>query len=132
MEVPARQRALAQGRADPAVERMRRGADHPDLLGQREINLVVGLAERLDLRGAARLLLAEIVARHAEHDEPPVAVLPPQRFEVAVLRGVAAEGGGVDDQHRAAAPLGERHPLAAQRDELELVGIAGIGVICRH
>ena len=62
---------------------------------------------------------------------PRVAVLPPQRFEVAVLRGVAAKRSGVDDQHRPAAPGRERQLAAVDRDELELVGVARFTVAHR-
>src|SRR5579885_2873730 len=44
VEVPARRPRLAQLFGDPAVERMRRRADHPHLFGQRKADAVIGLA----------------------------------------------------------------------------------------
>ena len=130
-EIPARRAGLAESRGDPAVERVGGGADDPDLLGQREVDLVVGLAELFYLGGAAGLLLAEIVRGHAEHDEAAVAVALPQRLEIAVLRRVAAKRGDVDHQHRTAAPFGQRQLVAVERDEFELIGVAGVAV-ARH
>src|SRR5207248_4695542 len=63
VEIPARRAGLAELGGDPAVERVGSAADYPILLGQREIDLVVGGAELFDLGGRARLLLAEIVGR---------------------------------------------------------------------
>ena len=91
VKVPARGSGFAEGFGDPAVERMGLGADNPAFLRQREVDGVIGLAELLDLGRRSRLLLAEIIGRHAEHDEPPVAVALPQRLETAVLRRVSAE-----------------------------------------
>src|SRR3546814_8687862 len=53
-----------------------------------------------DLGLRARLLRAEIVRRHAQHHQPAVAVTPPQRLQLGILRGEAAFRGGVDDHPR--------------------------------
>ncbi len=112
---------------DPAVERMGLGADDPAFLRQRKVDSVIGFAELLDLGRRSRLLLAEIVGRHAEHHEAAVAVVLPQRFETAVLRRIPAERRGVDDQHRPAPPGVERQLFAVDRNKFELVGIIGGG-----
>ena len=81
-------------------KRMRRAAVDFDLLVQRETDVVVERAEIADLVGVARLLVAELVAGEAQHHQALVLVLLPQLLESGVLRGEAAFGGGVDDQHR--------------------------------
>ena len=131
MEIPARGRALAKLDGDPAVERMGAAADDPVFLGQREIDLVVGLAELFDLGSRTRLLLAEIVGRHAEHNKAARLIPPPQGFEVAVLRRVATERSRVDDKHRPAAPFRQGQLVAVDRDKLELVGVARFTVAHR-
>ena len=77
VKVPARRSGLAQGVGDPAVERMGLGADNPAFLRQRKVDGIIGFAELLDLGRRSRLLLAEIIGRHAEHDEAAVAVALP-------------------------------------------------------
>src|ERR1051325_4313903 len=81
VEIPERGGPLAELGRNPAVERVGGAADKPIFLGKREIDLVVGLAELFDLGRRARLLLAEIVGRHAEHDEAPRLAAPPHGFE---------------------------------------------------
>src|SRR4030095_2644755 len=56
-----------------------------DLREHREADTVVRRAEALDLALGARLLMAELVAREAEHDEPLVSELLPELFEPLVL-----------------------------------------------
>ena len=51
------------------VQRVPAVAVDLDLLGERERHVVVRAAERLDLVGRARLLLAELVARDADDVE---------------------------------------------------------------
>src|SRR3954453_20255556 len=75
VEVPARHRGGSQFPPGPLVEGVRLGAGYRLLVGPREVDCEVDRAEVLDLFGAPRLLPAEIVARHAEHDEAAVAVL---------------------------------------------------------
>src|ERR1700704_1425763 len=55
MEVPARRPGFAQEAGDPAIEWVGVGADHPVLLGQREIDLVIRLAELLNVGRRPRL-----------------------------------------------------------------------------
>src|SRR5207249_1874917 len=82
VEIPARRAGFADDAGGPAIERVGVGADDAVFLGQREIDLVIRLAELLDVGRRPRLLLAEIVGRHAEHDEALGAIAAPQRFEV--------------------------------------------------
>src|SRR6266849_8954756 len=132
VKVPARRAGFAEDGGDPAIERVGAGADDPVLLGQREIDLVIRLAELLDVGRRPRLLLAKIVGRYAEHDKAARAIAAPQRLEVAILRGIAAKRGGVDDEHRAASPGCERQLFAVERVEFELIGIPGLGIAGRH
>ena len=64
----------------------------------READVVVRLAEGPDLGVRPRLLLAELVAGKAEHDQPPFPVLPIKGFQTLILRRVATLAGDVDDQ----------------------------------
>src|SRR5690606_34522133 len=90
------------GRLDQrGVERVPALAVDLDLLGHREADAVRRGAERLDLLGRAGLLLAELVAGHADHGEALDA--PVQLLERGVLRGEAALRGDVDDERRLAA-----------------------------
>ena len=82
------------------VERVAPVAVHLDLLGQRERDAVGGGAERGDLLGAARLLSAELVARHAEDREALVGVLLVHLLEALVLGREAALRGHVHDEER--------------------------------
>ena len=126
VEVPARRAGLAEAFRDPAVERVRLAADDPALFGQRKIDGVIRRAELLDFAGRARFLPAKVVGRHAEHDEPAIAIALPQGFKIAVLWGVPAKGSGIDDEHRPSAPRIERQALAVDRNELESVGVIGV------
>src|SRR5205814_8407705 len=103
-------------------------ADDPIFLGQRKIDLVVGLTELFDLRRRTRILLAEIVGRHTEHNKAARLIPPPQGFEVAALRRGATERSRVDDKHRPAAPFRQWQLVAVARDKLKLVGVASFTV----
>src|SRR5690606_37367904 len=70
----------------PAKERVRAGAVDLDFLEHREAHPVVHFAEAPDLVGRAGLLSAKLIARKAEHDEPPIAVLPIQLLQSRILR----------------------------------------------
>src|SRR5439155_15390775 len=83
-------------------------AVHLDLLRDREGHAVVDVAELGDLGRAARFLPAELVARHAEHDQATVGVPLGEALQGRVLRGQAAAGGHVDEQQRLAAVATER------------------------
>ena len=63
---------------------------------------------------AAGLLLAELVAREAEHGEPLVAVGLLQALEALVLGGQPALRGHVDHQQRLAAVVAEGGRLAVE------------------
>ena len=126
VEIPARRADLAQVVRNPAVERVRLAADDPALFGQRKVDCVIRSAELLDLVGRARLLPAKVVGRNAKHDEAAIAVALPQGFETAVLRGVPAKRGRVDDEHGPAAPGIQWQNFAIDRNELETESIFGL------
>src|SRR6266849_1529403 len=104
MEVPPRCTGLTKRLCDPTIEWVHLGADDAALFGKREVDRVICRAELFDLGRRSRLLLPEIVRWHPEHNETAIAEALPQRFEIAVLRGIAAERSGVDDEHRPTAP----------------------------
>lgn len=82
-------------------------AVHVGLLKEREGHAVCRRAEGPDLLGGAGLLAAELVAGHAEHGEAAVAVLLLEVLQARVLRGQAALGRHVHQQHRLALVVGE-------------------------
>src|SRR3546814_4501294 len=71
---------------------------------------------------AARFLAAEIIRRHAQHHEAPVAIGVPDLLQVGVLRGEAALRGGIDQQHGLAAELRHRQRFAVNAGEAEVMG----------
>jgi hypothetical protein len=81
-------------------------------------------AEGFDFFVGARFLGSEIVGREAEDDEALVLVLFVRCLESAVLRGVAALAGHVDDQNHFAFVVGERRGSAVD-------GVEGEGVDSR-
>ena len=121
MEVPLRRSRVAEFVGDPAIERVGPGADHALFRGHGEIDGVVRLAEGPYLRFVMRLLAAEIVRRHAEHDQPAVPVTLPQRLQIAVLGGESAERSRVDDQNRPPGIVGHRQRAAVDGGEVEPV-----------
>src|ERR1700730_5206969 len=123
VKVPARRTSLAKRLSDPAIERMGFAADDAGFLGKREVDRITRGAEALNLGRRSRLLRPEIVRRHAEHDEPAIAVALPQLLEIAILRRIPAMGGGVDPKPRPTAPSRHRQPVAVDRVELEPIGI---------
>src|SRR4051812_44710514 len=68
------------------------------LLEHREGDLVLGRTKLADLLRAARLLLAEIVARKTEHGKAATLVPLVQRLEPRILRGVAAVARDIDEE----------------------------------
>src|SRR5690606_12807250 len=68
------------------------------------------------------LLVAELIARKAEHDEALVAMPPPERFEPLVLGSEAALRGDVHDEQHLAFVLAERSLAAVDVDRGEIVG----------
>ena len=85
-----------------AVERVTTLAVNFDLLQEREADAVGGGAERLNLFGAAGLLLAELIAGNAEDRETLVGVVLLHLFESGVLGREAALRGDVDDENNLA------------------------------
>src|SRR5215510_3071478 len=73
VEVPARHFEWALG-GGPLVERVRVGAAHLGLGGEREAHAVFIMRGRHDLDRCAGLLAAEIVRRHADNLEPLLVV----------------------------------------------------------
>src|SRR3954466_1968940 len=74
----------------PLPQRMRIRAVDLDLGHHREADAVVELAEGRDLVVAARVLVAELVARKADDHQAAFAVLLPQFFQALELRREAA------------------------------------------
>ena len=62
----------------------------------------------LDFSLVAWLLMAELVAREAEHGEAARAKAPVQRFEARILRREAALARDIDDQQRLPREIAER------------------------
>src|SRR5690606_884333 len=71
---------------EPAVERMRIAAVDLDLGEHREADVVAQRAELADFRLVARLLVAELVAGEAQHDQTALAALAPEFLQAGVLR----------------------------------------------
>src|SRR6185295_15878535 len=71
---------------EPLIQRVRTGAVHIDFREQRKRHVVVQRAKALDLGCVARLLVAELVAREAEHLEAAGSKLAVQSLEPRVLR----------------------------------------------
>src|SRR5215468_2157347 len=121
VEVPARQleRALE---SRPFVERVRVGAPHLRLGGERKRGAEMLVRRPGDLIGAARLLPAEIVRRHADDQEAAVAKARPQFLQSGILRREPTARGGVDDQDRLAGVLDQADLAAVEPGEGERVG----------
>src|SRR4051812_9764609 len=117
-------------RRQPLVQRVRVAAVDVDLGHHREAHAVVALAELADLRIAARILRAELVAGEADHHQPAVLVGLVQLLQPAELRREAASAGGVDDQQHLACVLLQRDGLAVDALGLEVVRGRGHDVDC--
>src|SRR5690606_8726793 len=63
---------------EPLVERMRARSVDVDLREHRERDVVGQRAELLDLCFVARLLMAKLIAREAEHGKPGIAMRAPE------------------------------------------------------
>src|SRR5947199_6120551 len=100
---------------------MRLGAVDVDLLEQREGDLVIGRAERLDLARLPRLLRAELVAGKAEHRKAARRQIAIEILQAAILRREAAFARGVDEQEHLALEAPQRDLLAGKRIGLEVV-----------
>ena len=126
MEVPLRNARVPEFVGNPAIQRVGVGADDPLLGGHREIHAVIGFAKRLDRRLVVRLLAAEVVRRHAEHDQSALAVAFPERLQFLVLRRETAERRRVHEQQRPAGVVGERQRRSVDPAEIELVRRTGV------
>ncbi len=79
----------------------------------------------------ARLLVAEIVARHADDHEALAGLRFVERFEIAVLRGEAAGAGDIHNQDRLARIVGKIHfARFIEFGEAEIVGVSH-GLTCK-
>ena len=105
---------------EPHVERMGVVAVDVDLGEHRERDAVVLLAERADLLLGAGLLVAELVAREAEHHQPLVGVVVVQLLQALVLRRQAALAGGVDHEDDVADVGAEVLVLTVERGGVEI------------
>ena len=108
VEIPHRHGRRAQGLLSPRVERVPAGVLDLGLGGHRKIHLIIQGAEVLDLGFGSRLLAGELVAGDTQHHQAPVTPIAIKGLQALVLRGQAAFGGGVDDQHRLALESGQR------------------------
>ncbi len=90
------------------VDRRRVVPVHIDLGQHGKGDAVVALAEGLDVVVRARLLAAEAVAWEADNIEAQVVVLLVELLQALVLRGEAALGRNIHDQHHLALKLLER------------------------
>ena len=122
MEIPAGCARLAHLFDDPAIEGM--GLVAADFLfgGQRKIHAVAGGAEFLNLRFGPRFLRAEVIRRHAQHDQSLRPVAFPQLLQAGLLRRVAALGGGVDNQDGMTAKFRQVERLLVDICEGEIMG----------
>src|ERR1043166_1891657 len=100
---------------------MRAGPVHIDLRKHRKRHAVIRLTELADLLGAARLLLAELVAGETQHREALRAVLLVELLQSFVLRREPAFARGVDDQEHLALVIGEARIFAGERLRREVV-----------
>jgi hypothetical protein len=98
------------------------GAIDLDLGEHRERDVVIERAEIPDLRLVPRLLMAELVAREAEHGEAARAKPALQRLKPRVLWREAALAGDIDDEQRLACEIGEGRRLAVDGFEGMLEG----------
>ena len=83
-----------------------------DLGEHRERHIILVGAELSDFGLVARFLMAELIAREAEHREAAFAKAPMQRFEARILGSEAALACDVDDEQRLSSEIPERARLA--------------------
>src|SRR3984885_7613638 len=86
-----------------------------DLGEHRERHIVLVGAKLADCSLVPGLLMAELVAREAEHSEAALAKASMQRFEPCILRGEAALACDIDDQQRLSREIAEHARLAVDR-----------------
>src|SRR5882757_3667614 len=87
-----------------------------DLGEHRERHIELVGAKLADCSLVPWLLMAELVAREAEHGEAALAKAPVQRFEPCILRGEAALACDIDDQQRLPREVVEPARLAVRRE----------------
>src|SRR5260370_32142533 len=121
MKIPAwyLERALGGG---PFVERMRVGAAHLGLGGERKAHAVFIVRGVHDVDRCTGLLAAEIVRGHADDLEPLAMVARVELLQAGELRRVAALRGGIDDEHRLAGVVRKANNAAAKSSEREHIG----------
>jgi len=96
----------------PLIERRGLVAVDVDLGEQGKAHAEIDLAKAFDLVGAARFLMAELVAGKGEDFKALVAILAPQCLKPLVLPGKATFRRGVDHQQDFAQLVRERDVLA--------------------
>src|ERR1700722_18564533 len=92
-----------------------------DLGEHRERHIVLFGAKLADCSLVPWLLMAELVAREAEHGEAAFAKAPVQRFEPCILRGEAALACDIDDQQR----LFAKSPSVRASPSIVFIAMAG-------
>ena len=100
---------------------MSRRAVDVDFGKDRKTHAIVDLARRGNFVGTARFLLAELVARKAQHDKPTLPVLQIESLQPRILRRKTAPARRIDDENDLAGEIAHRYRLAAQADGTELV-----------
>ena len=111
------------GRFQVGVKWMLAGAVHLDFSKHGEGHIVSALAEGLDFRFVAGLLVAELIAGEAKHGETIAVVFAVQRFEAGILRGKAAAAGNICDQSYFAAVCFEALLLAIDGGDFNVVDV---------
>ena len=122
LEVPRDVGAVAitwLGLFQQLVQRRSGVAVHLDLGEHGEVHIKLRRCEFKDLGVGAGLLVGELVAREAEHDDIVVVIM--KRTQTCVLRREASSAGDVDDQADLVLEPIERHLVARDRGHLEVV-----------
>src|SRR3546814_11474780 len=101
-------------------------ADDVAFFGEREFDAELGLAEGRDFLVALVLLPQEIARRHADDGAAARRIARLELSQALILRGEAANAGGVDQKDHIAAILRRRHHRAVRRTPGELIRGADI------
>src|SRR5689334_11225693 len=104
---------------------------HVDFCEQRKRDVVCQLAELADLILGPGFLIAELIAREAQHREPAVAIPAVHGLEPRVLRCEAAFARDVHDQQDLAAVGLERRWLPFDRRDRDGVQLLPVGIATR-
>src|SRR5262245_32035246 len=121
VEIPARQLERPLD-CRPFVERVRIGAAALGLGGERERHAEGLIGRAGDLVGAARLLAAKVIRRHADDHQPARAKARPQLLQAGILRREATARGRVDDEDRLAGVLDQPDLTAIEPGKGERIG----------